>query len=230
MQNENYTLLRIFTSLQFLFIFILYMCWNQKISLNTFLFSFFGISFAYFNNVINIYGYLFYLSFVSMQLVEYFAWGNLNDKKMNRFLSQIGLFLIVIQPVLFTLSHYIIEKQIKTVLIASYFIFILFCVFYFPIDFSMNKAPNGHLAWNWLRFHPIIIFIWVAYCFGLFLYENRYFEFSVYLIIFLAIFYTYYKTNTWGSLWCWISNLLAAILILQVFFDLKLSNCFLVKK
>ena len=28
------------------------MCWNQKVSLNTFLFSLFGISFAYFNNVI----------------------------------------------------------------------------------------------------------------------------------------------------------------------------------
>lgn len=206
------------------------MCWNQKISLNTFLFSLFGISFAYFNNIINIYGYLFYLSFVSMQLVEYFAWGNLNDKKMNRFLSQIGLFLIVIQPILFTLSHYIIENKIKTAIIALYFMFVLFCVLYFPIDFSMNKAPNGHLAWNWLKFHPIIIFTWVACCFGLFLYQKRYFEFSVYLIIFLAIYYTYYKTNTWGSLWCWISNLLAVMLILQVFFDLKLSNCFLVKK
>ena len=101
---------------------------------------------------------------------------------------------------------------------------------YFQIDFSMNKAPNGHLAWNWLSFHPIIIFTGVECCFGLFLYQKRYFEFSVYLIIFLAIYYTYYKTNTWGSLWCWISNVLAVKLILQVFFDFELSNCFLVKK
>ncbi len=29
------------------------MCWNETVSLYTFLFSLFGINFAYFNNVIN---------------------------------------------------------------------------------------------------------------------------------------------------------------------------------
>lgn len=57
------------------------MCWNQKVSLNTFLFSLFAASFAYFNNVLNFYTYLYFISFISMQLVEYFAWGNLNNKK-----------------------------------------------------------------------------------------------------------------------------------------------------
>ena len=204
------------------------MCWDQKISLNTFLFSLFGISFAYFNKVINIFYYLFFLSFISMQLVEYFAWGNLNDKKMNRLLSQIGLFLVFIQPILFTLSHYNIENKIKTAIIAVYTMFSLFCVLYFPIDFSMHKAPNGHLAWNWLSFPTIIIFIWVSCCFGLILYQKQYVKFSVYLIIFLAIYYTYYKTNTWGSLWCWLANLLSVIWILRAF-DLKLSSCGLVK-
>ena len=210
------------------------MCWNQKISLNTFLFSLFGISFAYFNNVINIYGFLFYLSFVSMQLVEYFAWGNLNDKKMNRFLSQIGLFLIVLQPIFFTLSDFTlsdnIDNQKKTSIIALYLLFSIFCLLYFPIDFSMNKAQNGHLAWNWLNFPTIIHFIWLSFLFGLFLYHKQYLKLSVHLIIFLAIYYTYYKTKTWGSLWCWLANFAALKLILQVFFDLKLSNCFLVKK
>ena len=204
------------------------MCWNQKISLNTFLLSLFGISFAYFNHVINFYEYLLFLSFISMQLLEYFAWGNLNNKKMNILLSKIGLFLIFLQPIFFTLS-YNMDNKIKTWIIALYLVFIIFCVLYFPIDFSMNKAPNGHLAWNWLNFHPIIIFIWLAYSYGLFLYKKQYFEFSMYLIIFLAIYYTYYKTNTWGSLWCWLANLLAVQLIIKVFFDLKLSNCFLVK-
>jgi hypothetical protein len=30
------------------------MCWNQTISLNTFIFTLFGINFAYLNNVITI--------------------------------------------------------------------------------------------------------------------------------------------------------------------------------
>lgn len=205
------------------------MCWNQKISLNTFLFSLFGISFAYFNNVIELYGFLYFLSFISMQLLEYFAWGNLNDKKMNNFLSKIGLFLIFIQPIFFTLSHYNIDNKIKIGIIVSYLMFSMFCIVYFPIDFSMNKASNGHLAWNWLNFPTIITVIWLSFIFGLYLYQKQYFKFSVYAIIVIAIYYTYYKTNTWGSLWCWIANLLAVKLILQVFFDLKLSNCFLVK-
>ena len=53
------------------------MCWNQTISLNTFIFTLFGINFAYLNNVISIYDYIFYLLFSSIQLLEYFAWGNL---------------------------------------------------------------------------------------------------------------------------------------------------------
>jgi len=206
------------------------MCWNQKISLNTFLFSLFGISFAYFNNEIKFYSYLYFLSFISMQLLEYFAWGNLNNKKMNNFLSKIGLFLIFVQPIFYTLSCYNVDNKIKTWIIALYLVFSMFCAVYFPIDFLMSKASNGHLAWNWLSFPTSITFIWFSFILGLILYQKQYFTFSVYLIIVLTIYYTYYKTNTWGSLWCWIANLLALRLILQVFFDLKLSNCFLVKK
>jgi hypothetical protein len=205
------------------------MCWNQEVSLNTFLFSFFGISFAYFNNVIQIYEYLYFLSFISMQLLEYFAWGNLDNKKMNRFLSKIGLLLISVQPIFFTLSSDI-HNRIKIWVIAVYLVFILFCSVYFTIDFSMNKAQNGHLAWNWLQFPPIIIFIWLSFIFGIILYQKQYLKFCVYVIVVFSIYYTYHKTNTWGSLWCWLSNLLALRLIVKVFFGLELSNCVLVKK
>jgi hypothetical protein len=201
------------------------MCWNSKVSLNTFLFSLFGISFAYFNNVIEIFEYLYFLSFISMQLLEYFTWNNLNDKKMNTFLSQIGLFLIFLQPIFFAISCKKVENKLKMTIIAFYLMFSLFCILYFPIDFSMNKAENGHLAWNWLSFPTIIILLWLSFTFGLYLYQKQYLKFGVYLIIVLAIYYTYYKTNTWGSLWCWIANLLAVNLIFQVFFGFNLSNC-----
>lgn len=205
------------------------MCWNSKVSLNTFSFSLFGILFALFNNVIKIFDFLWYLSFISMQLLEYFTWENLNDKKMNRLLSKIGLFLIVIQIPLFILSCSKVENKIKLILIGLYIIFSLFCIYYFPIDFSMNKAPNGHLSWNWLNFPTIICFIWLSFMFGLYLYQKEYFKFSIYSIIILSIYYTYYKTHTWGSLWCWIANILALGLIIKVFINsvnIK-SNCLL---
>ena len=48
------------------------MCWNQTRSLNTFIFTLFGINFAYLNNVITINDYIYYLLFSSiLKLQEY---------------------------------------------------------------------------------------------------------------------------------------------------------------
>lgn len=203
------------------------MCWDQTISLNTFIFTLFGINFAYLNNVITTYDYVFYLSFSSIQLLEYFTWGNLNDKKMNRFLSQIGMFLIFMQPILFILSLSKVESNIKTLVITLYMMFFLFCILYFPIDFSMAKAPNEHLGWNWLNYPPLIIFIYVFFYYILLLYAKRYVTFIFYVMLFIAVYYTYYKTNTWGSLWCWIANIITIHLIARTFLNPKLPNCLL---
>ena len=202
------------------------MCWNRRVSLNTFLFSLFGVNFAYFNTIINSYCYLYFLSFISIQLVEYFAWGNLNNKKTIRTLSQIGFFLISIQPLLFILSIKNVSNSIKLNVMAMYIVFWLVCYLSFPIDFSMVKASNGHLAWNWLSFPPFVVILWVLFKFGLVVYAKDYLYFALLLIVFLAIYYTYYKSNTWGSLWCWIANILSAKLILVTFYP-TLSNYFL---
>ena len=211
--------------IKYLIIIYIFMCWNSKVSLNTFLFTLFGISLAYFNNIINFFDFLHFFAFSSLQLVEYFAWENLNDKKMNKFLSQIGLFLIFIQVPLFIIYPDNVETNLKKLLIAIYLIFFLFIYFYYPIQFSMHKAANGHLAWDWLNFPTYIIFIWLSFILGLIFYKKEYLNFCIYFIIIFSIYYTYYKTNTWGSLWCWISNLLASKLIIMVFISSDPSNC-----
>ena len=141
------------------------MCWSASVSLNTFLFSLFGSSFAYFNGVISGFSFLYIFSFISIQLMEYYTWNNLHDKKANRFLSQIGLFLIFIQIPLFIYSRE--NFPYKLLLFAAYLVFSTGILFYFNIDFSMNKAANGHLAWNWLNFPPIIYLIYVSFILGL---------------------------------------------------------------
>ena len=192
------------------------MCWNSKVSLNTFLFSLFGILFAYCNNVIGIFELLYFLSFNSMQLVEYFTWENLNDKKINTLLSKIAAFLIFIQIPLFIQSVY--TGPYKSGIIGFYILIYLLCISQYKVDYSMTKAPNGHLAWNWLNFPTWLIILWLSFIFGTLFYEKRYISFILYFIIISAIYYTYYKSKTWGSLWCWISNILALKLILQVFY------------
>lgn len=191
------------------------MCWNSTVSLNTFLFSLFGGSFAYFNKVISLSVFFYFLSYISIQLVEYFTWKNLHDKAANRLLSQIALFLIFIQIPLSITSTLKYEDQ--PVVLGLYFVFCAFVYFSFPIDFSMKKAPNGHLAWNWLKFPSWVIVVWISFLLGSLFYVKKYVDFALYSVAITAIYYTYYKSNTWGSLWCWISNILALKLISQVF-------------
>ena len=61
------------------------MCWNQYVSLNTFLFSTFILLLIFYNNkysiykikeLNNIYAYFFLMSFITMQLIEFFIWKN----------------------------------------------------------------------------------------------------------------------------------------------------------
>jgi len=204
------------------------MCWNATVSLNTFLFSFFGVNFAYFNNVINIYEYLFINSFISIQLVEYFTWKHLHNKKINRLLSKIGFFLIVLQPILFILVPNNVKFNVKASLITLYLVCFFLIFFSIKNDFSMAKAPNGHLAWNWLSYPPYIVLLWLAFFLVILLYAKKYINFFGHLLIFLAIYYTYYKTNTWGSLWCWIANIMALSLIMRTFFKSSVPDYLLI--
>ena len=200
------------------------MCWNETVSLNTFLFSFFAINFAYFNNLINGYEYLFYYSFISIQLLEYFAWKHLNNKKINRLLSQLGLFLIAMQPILFILIPNNLKFNIKASLITCYLLFWFGGGMFIYVDFSMVKATNGHLAWNWLNVAPVYIFIWLLFLLVVLLLIKKYILFTIQVLVFFAIYYTYYKTNTWGSLWCWIANMMAIFLIVRTFFKSSIPS------
>jgi hypothetical protein len=201
------------------------MCWNATVSLNTFLFSFFAVNFAYFNNIINIYECLFFYSFISMQLIEYFTWKHLHNKKINRLLSQLGMLLVLIQPLFFILIPNNVKFNIKATLITLYVIFLVFHIGYLiKYDYSMVKAPNGHLAWNWLNIPVFYIFIWLTFLLVILLYAKKYILFAINAIIFLAIYYTYYKTNTWGSLWCWIANGLAVLLIIRTFYNSSIPD------
>jgi len=200
------------------------MCWNETVSLNTFLFSLFGINFAYFNNVINGYECLFLYSFVSIQLLEYFTWKHLDNMETNRLLSQLGLFLIALQPILFILIPNNVKFKVKASLIILYILFFFISGVLLNVDFSMTQAENGHLAWNWLKVIPLYTFTWLTFLLVILLYIKKYILFAIHVIVFLAIYYTYYKTNTWGSLWCWIANIIAGFLILRTFFKSSIPN------
>jgi hypothetical protein len=195
------------------------MCWNQSVSLNTFIFGLFAVAFAFANNVITSLSAAGIMSFISMQLVEYFAWGNLKNKDIISFLSKIGLLLIFIQPII------IHEEPLPTNLFYPFigfyiaFLAIVFTIFH-PIqniNFTMHKASNGHLAWDWLEVPHIVAFIWFGFLGFPLLYNQNYIPLLLLLITFIACYILYIKTSTWGSMWCWIANGLSVFLIARVF-------------
>ena len=118
-----------------------------------------------------------------MQLVEYFTWNHLHNKKINRLLSQIGLFLVIIQIPLFVFSHD--PFPYRLLLLGLFMVLGSIILFGFDIDFSMNKAPNGHLAWNWLNLPPWMLFIYIIIFVGLTFFQKKY------IVIFFFIFFIF---------------------------------------
>lgn len=191
------------------------MCWNAEVSLNTFLFSTFASLLAYFNGIISFANLIFLMSFVSMQLIEYFVWKGTVSVEL---LSKLGLILIVFQPIF---SILVIEnKKYITPILIAYSIFIATVVFFVkPINdlvWKMEKGSNGHLVWHWLNFPLIVMIIWLGFLSIRSAINRDWLGFNFIIITAIVSYILYYKTNTWGSLWCWIANSVAFLFIFNV--------------
>lgn len=196
------------------------MCWNKDVSLNTFLFSSLILILIIYNNKFTKYKihelnnnfiYFFLFSFILIQLIEYFIWKNLNNSFYNRFFSIIASFILFLQPIA---SIFIIKNiQIRNLLLSIYLLFsIPFSLFTFSnTKFSASVAPNGHLKWNWISNSNLKYLTYTFYLLFLFypiIREKLYFISSFAFILFLISFYSYFKSGTFESMWCWISNLI----------------------
>ena len=192
------------------------MCWNSTVSLNTFICGLFAVSFAYYNEVITLYECLFYMSFISIQLVEYFAWKNLNNKKINKVVSYCALLLVLLHVPLLALA-YNKNKNVNYIIIALFALFII-CVPFRNNDISIVKATNGHLQWNFSKTFGIItsIYLFISAC--LLLYNKQYVVFTVLAATCVFSMYSYLKSNTWTSMWCWTANILCIYLLVKVFY------------
>ena len=147
------------------------MCWNESVSINTFVFGCLALIFIYFTNTFtkyktkgfdNPFMYLIVFSFLIMQLIEFFIWRNLNNKQINRILSLIGLGIIIIQPITLMLYDTYSIGSITTLIenLSLYSIawisFLSYKYLYNPITFTTTVGVNKHLNWNWLNFKTII--------------------------------------------------------------------------
>jgi hypothetical protein len=184
------------------------MCWNQYVSLNTYLFSMGMLFLMIYNNnytpyKVNIgtYGYLFILSFCSMQLIEYFLWKNINDKKLNYFYSILGQALIGLQPIISLLL--LTNTMLKILMILLYVIFAVI-IFFTHDKIFKTSIKDGHLKWSWIPVNYFVQYIWLFFFLFSFIVNKYYSSIAVALFLFAITYYT--SSETGGSLWCWTAN------------------------
>jgi hypothetical protein len=194
------------------------MCWNQYVSINTFLFGIFVLILIAVNNkhspykvkeFDSIFVYLFFVSFISMQLIEFFIWRNLKNKTMNKLFSILGAFLLLIQPVLSLMmlkNNTLMWKMVVTYSIPSFAYFFYLLKYH---NFYTNVSNSGHLKWHWSIPNNKISFVFIFYLYFLMysIFVNKYYLLMTYVLLLLLLsYYLYVNDDTVNSIWCWAVN------------------------
>jgi len=195
------------------------MCWNATVSLNTFLFSASVVALAVYNSNFtqykipefsNVFFVLFLMSFVLMQLIEFFIWRNIDDPSKNHIFSVCATLLLISQP-FFSLA-------LVNSLPLRHFLMIMYSIFAVPYAIhvaSSNRirssvSQTGHLRWQFSDASPVpriaVILVWFFFFLFSFVYEKRIGGLAFALITLLICFLNYRNDNTMWSMWCWIVN------------------------
>jgi len=193
------------------------MCWNEHVSLNTFLFSSFVLLLIIYNNeytkykiqqLNNPYIYIFLASFIFIQLIEFFIWRNINNKVYNNIFSIFGILLILIQPV----ASLMILKNIRlrNLLIMIYLFFVIpFSIYKFSTKHIHSVvSKQGHLNWKFFGPNPITFLFWLFFFLFIFFYEKIWFGIIFSVVSLLVVAINFLNDGSAGSIWCWVVNII----------------------
>lgn len=205
------------------------MCWNQYVSLNTFTFSTIVLILIAYNNkytpykiseLNNVFVYIFFMSFITMQLIEFFLWRNLKNTDINQKLSIAGALLLMVQPIasLLMLKDDFTRKAMLTAYTIPAFAYFIYKV-NTQSNFNTTVTPTGHLRWNWLNQdkNKLLGLIWFFFLYFSIFVEKQYYTAGIITLALLAVsYYSYRKEGSYGSLWCWSIN------SLMIYYAIKL--------
>jgi len=213
------------------------MCWNSSVSLNTFLFSISSLLLIIYNNTFTQYKiqeinsfwvYIFFLSFILMQLIEYFIWNHLNNKSFNKILTILAFILLGIQPMCSLMI--INNKNVRNMLLFIYVFLLLICTLLIndKLFFYTIVDKERHLYWNFYKNYNIIYFIlFLIYFFflliGLFI-EKKYAILIIGTLSFIFVYLKYLNSGeqSFKSVWCWSVNLIMLYYIIYLIIYLPL--------
>jgi len=194
------------------------MCWSAEVSLNTFIFAIISFCIVVSFNRFPMINAFIVLSISLMQLYEYFVWKNIHDKKIIHYLSFFGPLVILLQVLL--INYAFLRDNERNIAILLIIIIAIICMIYNYKNnkFDMEVGENKHLIWYWADLPAILlIFICFFYLYPLTTKQNI-IPFIYGLITLLISFYYYYKYKTWGTMWCYFSNLIWIVLVIKTLY------------
>lgn len=208
------------------------MCWNRRVSINTFAISAFAALLALANGVVTWVQCALLLGIAAIQLTEFFMWKHVGSAsaastKANRFWSDVASVLLM-SHLVFALLTLPLSLHLRLAAVAA-----LLTAFAartwlpprwggYPTNGrsrTTTVGANGHLRWDWLTPDPVRLAGYiVALLLPMYLWRRAlqpvfWITFAT-LIVTLAL---YSRDGTWGSMWCWSSNAIALWLLWLVF-------------
>jgi len=218
------------------------MCWNQYVSINTFVFGIFVLLLVGFNNRYstykidffnNHYAYIFLMSVITMQFFEFLLWRNINNTTINKIVSTLGLILLAIQPFtsLLLINNIKLRNNLLTIYSIPALIFLAYTISTTNIHTTVSKS--GHLAWKWTNnsaplLNSVVLIFYLIFLFYPMVY-NKYYKAFLLLLLFIIFKYYYDKDGSSNSLWCFSVNsvmlyFLIQILLIMPFNEMKQRN------
>jgi len=143
------------------------MCWNEHVSLNTFLFSSFLLSLTLYHNLYTPYKiqsvhslavYLLLSSMILMQGLDVLLWRNL-DNEYNVVIGQLGLGILLLQPI-FGLS--MIQDVVLRERLAVLYIFWVLAIGNLKVE-ETRMDDHDQLEWGFFKDSPIFLAGWVFF-------------------------------------------------------------------
>ncbi len=151
-----------------------------------------------------------------MQLVEFFLHISKGSQLLNKIFSIAGFATIAAQPFFAIQSIKDADFAYKRQLTAAYIAGVIILLAIVQPEFQTVVGKHGHLVWKWLRLPALAILIWFAAL------SVRFIVYKEWLILaFLALtagysYVSYINDGTWGSMWCWIANIVGFVYFGQV--------------
>jgi len=142
------------------------MCWNAKVSLNTFIYGTIAAIIVLLLGQVKILSILVTYTISLIQLMEYFAWNNIDNPQNLKIISKIGLLILGIQVLIINFI-YLEGFELKIILT----LFICFAVIIYLYNdtndkFYMESGKNGHLIWYWIDFPVLLLGLLLFWLYG----------------------------------------------------------------